>query len=44
MSDPLFKKVLGLKKVLFKYTNKIYLSKSDMKKDQEEDYETEIKI
>lgn len=33
MSDPLFKKVQGLKKILFKYTNKTYLSKAEMKKD-----------
>jgi len=44
MADPLFKKVQGLKKVLFKYTNKTYLSKSELKEQQEEDYETEIKI
>ncbi|KAL4511687.1 hypothetical protein ABPG72_012532 [Tetrahymena utriculariae] len=44
VTDPLFKKIQGLKKVLNKYTNKTYLSKEELKKDQEEDYETGIKI
>lgn len=43
-SNPLFKKAQGLKKVLFKYTNKTYLSKAEMKKDYGDDYESEIKI
>jgi len=33
MADPLFKKVQGLKKVLFKYTNKTYLSKQELKEE-----------